>query len=151
MISITRYELKDTLKLQKLAIQVIQESNSKDYTTLQIKNWIHVLEDSAYWKKNLEHSIYFVATDENKDLVGFASLNSYHHLEHLYVIKSHQNKGVGNLLFEAVKRKAQASIIADVSKTALHFFVKHGFRIIKKQELTRTGFSIPNYHMQLDF
>lgn len=150
MYEIKRATLNDIPLIQDLFSNTISESNQADYTQEQLTAWIKRSENADLWERRIQNQ-YFIVAFLNNELVGFASLRKDGYLSHLFVNKKTQHKGLGRLLMQKIETFAYKNemfqIIADASITAVKFFEKIGFDIVKRQTVN-IGINIDNYLMQ---
>lgn len=145
-------EIDDLKEIQTLFVESIKNSCREDYNERQINAWVSSANNDDRWRSFIINQ-YFLLAVINGKIVGFGSLENGNYLDLLYVHKDFLRKGIANFLFE--KLKAQSidlgfnSISSDVSKTALPFFVKKGFKIAHENLNRINGEVLINYHMIL--
>ncbi len=83
--------------------------------------------------------------------MGFGSLENENYIDLIYVHKYHLRKGIANRILDSLKNKAEEygtkSLSSDVSKTAVPFFKRNGFRLLKENEFDLSGVLISKYQM----
>lgn len=67
------------------------------------------------------------------------------YLDMLYTAKNYLRRGVASALCKELEKTVRGDIYADVSKTALPFFLARGYEIITPQQVTRRGVKIGNF------
>lgn len=76
----------------------------------------------------------FVATCD-EDVVGFGEFEADGHIGAVYVHHEYQGQGVASLLLERIEQEAErrkvARLFTEASITALSFFQKRGFVVMK--------------------
>ncbi len=128
----------------------VNELTKQDYTSEQRKAWTSSAKNQERWLQKIKDSHFLMACD-NKELVGFASLENDQHFDFLYRHPNHPNKGIATLLANAIEKcavqKRMRQISVDSSETALPFFTKRGYQMIRTQEISRHGITLKNYHL----
>ena len=120
----------DVPQITQLFYETVNSVNQKDYSKEQITVWSESSRNVDYWLKCIETQ-YFVVTEKDNWIIGFASLNENACVEFMYSHKDFQNIGVATELINALESEAYnknfMSIWSDVSITAKPFFLKKGF------------------------
>ncbi len=115
----------------------IQTVNAKDYSPEQIRIWASGAENTEKWLERIK-THYFLVAEEAHTIMGWAYLSNGNYFDGLYIHKAHQGKGIASLFLHHFEAKAKGtgyvSMHSDVSLTALPFFKKHGYTVIKKQQ-----------------
>src|SRR5215213_5149676 len=136
------YRTADTQQIMDLFYETVHEINIQDYSKEQVNAWAPKEMNYAEWKERLSSRITQVA-EEDGTIIGFAELEADGHIGCFYCRKGFIGSGVGALLFRAVEARARnlgaLRLSAEVSITALPFFKKRGFRVIKEQEVVARG------------
>lgn len=150
-IIIRSFNQNDIINVINLFNETVHAINSRDYSQEQLDIWAPHNPNIELWISKLKKNNTFVAQFGNK-IIGFADISQDGLLDHLYVHKDWQGKGVGKLLVQAIENKARElnlkTIVTDASITAKSFFEKMGFMIIKEQEVTLKGVKFINYLME---
>lgn len=145
------YQTHDTRQIMDLFYETVHEINSQDYSKDQVEAWAPKEMNYEEWEKRLSSRITQVA-EADGTIVGFAELEPDGHIDCFYCHQSFIGHGVGALLFKAVEARARqlgaTKLCADVSITALPFFEKRGFQVIKEQEVVVREISMKNYVMK---
>lgn len=143
--------LNDLPDILSLYVQTVRKSAPDHYREDQIEAWTSSVENRLRWEEAIREQIFLVARLKQK-ISGFGSLKNGELIDFLYVDYDVQRKGVATALYQQLERQAveleKRHIFADVSRPAMPFFNKQGFRIIKKNLNTIKGVIIPNYRMQ---
>ena len=140
----------DLDEILNLFTETISEVNNQDYSPSQIEAWSSGARDIDRWlQKNDEQ--YFLVTEEEGGITGFASITNEGYLDTMFVHKNHQRKGIAKALIAALidyaSKKQVQEITTEGSITARPFFEKYGFRVVKKQKVNRKGIEIVNFRM----
>ena len=145
------YQTDDTQQIMDLFYETVHEINIQDYSPEQIDAWAPKEMNYKEWKERLSSRITQVA-EEDGMIVGFVELEPDGHIGCFYCHKVFIGHGIGALLFKAVEASARKlgaiKLFAEVSLTALPFFEKRGFQVIKEQEVVARGISMKNYVME---
>lgn len=86
---------------------------------------------------------------KNGEIVGFGDMDETGYLDRLYVHKDYQKRGIAFAICGRLERAAECDrIFTHASVTALPFFLKRGYRIIREQRVERRGVFLKNYVME---
>ncbi len=142
----------------ELFYETVHAVNSKDYTQTQVDAWAPEVADvkSPRWQSLLKN-ISFVA-EMNNELVGFIDMTHDGYLDHAFVHKNHQGKGIATALFQKLEQQALelgiSEIFTEASITAKPHAEAKGFKVVKEQQKHFNGVEFINYVMKkslLDF
>lgn len=137
--------------MKALFAETIYSVCSKDYENRQIEAWASGVENKERWER-LTATQFVLVAQEGKNIVGFITLAENSHIDMLYIHKNYQHQGIAKNLYAAIEieaiRKNQREITADVSKTALSFFEKAGFKVMAEQKVVRNGTELTNFRMK---
>jgi putative acetyltransferase len=68
------------------------------------------------------------------------------------VDKDHQGKGIASAICDRLENHAiengVSAISTHASITAKHFFERHGYKVIKEQQVNRSGIKLTNFVME---
>ncbi|MCH2451445.1 MAG: GNAT family N-acetyltransferase [Gracilimonas sp.] len=138
-------------EILNLFTETISEVNNQDYSLSQIEAWSSGARDKERWLSKIDEQ-YFLVTEEEGTITGFASITNKGYLDIMFVHKNHQRKGIAKTLITALidyaKQNQLEEITTEGSVTARPFFEKYGFKVIKKQKVNRKGIEIANYKMK---
>ena len=141
----------DAEKICRLFRDTIITVNSKDYNIEQIAAWSSRSADSERWIGKINDQ-YFIVSEYETTIIGFASLTMSGYLDFMFVHKDHQGKGIASLLLKCLENKAQElninQIMSDVSITAKPFFLSKGFVVITEQTVEVDSVPLTNFKMQ---
>ena len=144
------YEPRDIPTIARLFTETVRSINAADYSPDQLAAWAPDPPDMKDWRRRLREHMVFVA-ELSSEIVGFATFEPDGHLDHLYVHRLFQRRGVASALFRRVEQEAISRgvtlIFTDVSITARPFFERAGFQMIASQRIERRGISFTNYRM----
>ncbi|HCW74207.1 MAG TPA: GNAT family N-acetyltransferase [Clostridiaceae bacterium] len=145
------YESKDCEEIIKLFQETVHTVNARDYGKDQLDVWATGREDLVKWDNSFKDHVTIVA-EENGSIVGFGDMDREGYLDHLYVHKDHQRKGVAAKIVGALENEAEFHDIPAFttfsSITAKPFFEKMGYRVMYKNTVIREGVELINYFMK---
>lgn len=145
------YDSKDCEEIIKLFQETVHTVNARDYEKVQLNVWATGREELVKWDNSLKENVTIVA-DENGIIVGFGDMDRQGYLDHLYVHKDHQRKGVAAQILEALENEAVFQDIPGFttfsSITAKPFFEKKGYKVLYKNKVIREGVELINYFMK---
>lgn len=140
---------KDILAVKELFRQTILSVNLKDYSTEQAECWASRGNDENLWKERIL-SQYFIVSEDEDIITGFAALKPDGYLNSMFVHKDYQNMGIATALLENIEsyaaQKGLNEITADVSITAKPFFLNKGYKILHEQTVD-IGIEMTNYKL----
>ena len=90
---------------------------------------------------------YIIVALDNHMMIGFEDIDKTGYLDHLYVHKDYQRKGIATALCDKLEAVVQNEIVTHVSIAAKAFFEKRGYQTIKAQEAVRQGIPLTNFVM----
>lgn len=145
---IRKYIETDLNEVVDIFKSTIKNVNLGDYTLEQVNAWTSGVEDKEKLNKRFMDS-YTLIAEENGKIIGFGNILGDGYLDMLYVHFEHIRKGVGSkILSELEKAYKVEKIVVHSSITAKEFFIKHGFKEVKKQEVERKGVMLTNYILE---
>nr|WP_304286253.1 GNAT family N-acetyltransferase [Clostridium paraputrificum] len=145
---IRRYEESDCKYLAELFYNTVHSINAKDYRPEQLNVWAKGNVDLEKWNKSLLSHFSVVAV-ENGIIVGCGDIDSTGYLDRLYVHKDYQNQGIATAICDELECNFNESkVTTHASITARPFFEKRGYKVIKKQNVERSGIVLQNYIMK---
>lgn len=146
---IREYTQEDCPELIKIFYGTVHTINAKDYNSRQLEVWAPENIDAAVWDRSFSEHFTIVAFLNDK-AVGFGDLDcTTGYLDRLYVHKDFQKRGAATAMCDILEQKCTLSkIFTHASITALPFFEHRGYKIIKMQQLDRSGVLLTNYIME---
>ena len=128
----------------------IEQLTGEDYDPSQQEAWASIADDADAFAGRLAKTLTLVATEEG-EVVGFASLEKNETIDMLYVAPDMAGRGVATTLADALERLAAArgtrKVSAQVSDTALPFFMGRGFEPQQRNAVQRAGQWLSNTTM----
>lgn len=145
---IRRYHETDLSEICQLFHNTVHSMNALHYNERQLDAWSPENNDHAHLKNALRNNNTYVAVEDNQ-IVGFADIDENGYLDHLFVHKDYQRKGIATaLLKEIEERHAYSQMETHASITARPFFEKMGFTVEKAQDVKIRGEKLRNYVMK---
>jgi putative acetyltransferase len=145
------YKPEDTVSLSRLFTETVHSISTTEYSPEQLAAWAPDPPDIEHWRRQLSDRIVLVA-EHDSEIVGFATFEPDGHLDHMYVHRRFQRRGVASALYRCIEREALSRgvnrIFTEASITARPFFERIGFRVIASQTAERRGISFLNYRME---
>jgi len=108
-------------------------------------------------RQEMEHGVVFWGYEENGELVGVMGIQHVQDvtlIRHAYVSTSKRGRGIGERLLTALRDQSTRPMLVGTwadAVWAIHFYEKHGFRLVSSQEkdrLLRRYWSIPERQIQ---
>ena len=146
------YRPSDAIGLATLFHRAVQEGTGKHYTAEQRQAWCDRPPTSAGWRARVEEADTIVAERDGAQL-GFMTMDMENgYLDFAYVAPEAMGKGVADALYAVIEGRARARgltrLETEASLLAQPFFKRHGWRLVKAQEVERGGVKIPNAVME---
>ena len=145
-----KFRVSDAVEVAKLHRNTIRFVNSKDYPPKQIKVWSGRTTAKRF-RDSIKEFFRFVAVDNSK-IIGFGDFTKEGELKGLYVHKDYQGKGVGSLLLKKIEKSARLKRFKKLflysTITAKTFYMKNGYKVIKKTKLRIKNQKLTVYKME---
>ena len=141
------YQMSDCKEITELFYNTVHTINAKDYTKEQLDVWATGQADLEKWNQSFLKHYTVVAVDE-EIIIGFGDIDKNGYLDHLYVHKDYQGRGVATSICDKLEQVVNGKKVVHASITAKHFFERRGYKIIKEQKVIRNGISLINYLME---
>lgn len=156
---IREYRADDLPRIIEIFEDTVNTVCRADYAPIQISAWLGA--DYSGWDRRYRESFTLVAVAEG-EIVAFGNMvagaaacgrvcgghtlgSDDGYLDMLYTAKNYLRRGVASALCKELEKAVRGDIYADVSKTALPFFLARGYEIITPQQVTRRGVKIGNF------
>ncbi|MCM1070383.1 MAG: GNAT family N-acetyltransferase [[Clostridium] fimetarium] len=145
---IREYRDADLMEIVALFHQTVHRINIRDYTLQQVNAWAPDNIDIDAWRESLAAHNTFVAIDGDT-IIGFGDIDDSGYLDRLYVHHAYQGRGVATALCDRLETSVRAErITVHASVTALPFFLRRGYRVVKERLVERRGVTLKNYAME---
>ncbi|MEJ6388312.1 GNAT family N-acetyltransferase [Gymnodinialimonas ulvae] len=146
------YRPSDAIGLATLFHRAVQEGTTAHYSAEQRAAWCDRPPTSAGWRARVEEAETLVA-ERHGAHVGFMTLDmEAAYLDFAYVAPEVMGKGVADSLYAMIEGRAKVQglvrLETEASLLAQPFFKRHGWRVVKVQEVERQGVKIPNAMME---
>ena len=145
---IRRYDAADLDAVIGVFLRSVREVASRDYDAEQIAAWAQA--DRDVWsRRRLERPTWVALLDDV--IAGFIDLEGSGHIEMLFVDPASQRRGVASVLLDTVNAacKQRLELLdTDASITARPFFEKHGFQVVRPQDVALRGQRLTNFRME---
>ncbi len=148
---VRRYRAGEEAVLQELFFQTIRTVNLRDYSPEQVRAWAPDEMDKERWRTRIAGMNPFVCVSEDQ-ITGYAGLLPTGHVDHFFVHRDWQRRGVGRALMQSLLEEAAAlslsELTSDVSITARPFFEVHGFLVEQQQTVSLGEVNLTNFRMK---
>ena len=141
-----RYRSSDCREITELFYNTVHTVNANDYTKEQLNVWAKKQIDLKEWDRSLQAHFSIVAVDSDI-IVGFGDIDKTGYLDRLFVHSDFQGKGIATAICDQLEAKVQGNITTYASITAVPFFEKRGYNVVKKQNVERQGILLTNFLM----
>ncbi len=149
--TIRRYQPGDEAAIARIYRSAIHELACADYTREQCEAWSGRGTNPDGWRERCERKRPLVNEVEGR-VAGFMELDPDGHIDCTFVDPVYAGKGVMSALMEAVKAEAGGlgvdRLHAEVSITALPFFKRHGFTVLRENLVNIRGVELTNFIME---
>ena len=142
----------DVLELKDLFQDTVLNINRRDYSKAEVEDWASCGNDISHIKEMIRTYFFIVATNQQLQVVGFASITQQGgYLHSMFVHKDFQGKGIATILLNKIERYATATgiirITSEVSLTARPFFEQRGYIVTEEQKRRANQLSLTNFWM----
>ena len=90
-----------------------------------------------------------VAVGDDDQPVAYCDLEADGHIDHIYCAPEATGRGVAEQLYREIEQVARTSgmtaVFVEASEPAKRFFLKQGFRLIRRNDFQVNGVAIHNY------
>jgi diamine N-acetyltransferase len=148
-------------------VEIAETTWASTYRTILKPEEMRYMLDVIYSSPSLQRvmadgSQKFLLIKDKEGYAGFASYGKRQDdpgifkLHKIYVLPSHQGKGYGKLLIDAVKEelRAQGATTLDLNvnryNPAQHFYKKLGFKVIREEDVPIGQYFMNDYVMRLE-
>ena len=141
----------DVLELKDLFQDTVLNINRRDYSKAEVEDWALCGNDISHIKEMIRTHFFIVATNQQLQVVGFASITHQGYLHSMFVHKDFQGKGIATILLNEIERYATATgiirITSEVSLSARPFFEQRGYIVTEEQKRRANQLSLTNFWM----
>lgn len=142
----------DAAALAHLYRQSVLHYGPRAYSPAQVGAWAATIsaEKIAACLGDGRHAI--VAVDMADNILGWGDLEADGHIVFLYSAPEARGRRVGSTLYAALERHARAAALprlhVEASELALPLFTRHGFALLRRNDLVIDGVAIHNFSME---
>ena len=137
-------------QIAELFYTSVHNIDNSMYNQAQRQVWAPEPIDYIAWTKRLEKKQPFIALI-NERLAGFIELDPDGHIDCCYTHPEYQHRGVATALYAhletVAKSRGMNHLYVEASHVAKPFFEKHGFALIKENQIERNGVILCNFTM----
>ena len=142
------YREEDAAVLAQLFYDTVHTINALDYTPQQLDAWAPVHRDMAAWHHSLASHVTLVALID-ETIVGFGDMDAQGYLDRLYVHKAFQRRGIATAIVDELERAVSVpTYTVQASVTAMPFFARRGYQVVRVQQVSRNGVTLKNFWME---
>lgn len=144
-----RYISSDIEAIARLFYDTVHTVNARDYTEEQLNVWATGNLNIDEWDKSFIEHYTIVAVDGDK-IVGFGDIDNSGYLDRLYVHKDYQGRGIATAICDMLEKVVNATeITVHASITAMPFFEKRGYKVVREQQVKKSNVCLKNYIMKM--
>ncbi len=142
------YQPYDCEAVAALFYHTVHTVNRADYSAEQVNAWADGKPDLNVWNTSfLSH--HTLVAEYHERIVGFGDMDSTGYLDRLYIHADYQRRGIAAMICDKLEQSVNSpKFLSHVSITALGFFEKRGYTIIKQQLVQRHSVFLINYVME---
>jgi len=141
----------EVVTLAQLFTETVRAIDPHAYSPEQLAAWAPDPPDIDHWRARLTGLNVLVA-EQDSAIAGFVTFDLNGHLDHLYVRKQFQRKGIALALCLRLEQEARSRgvrrMYTDASITARPFFERAGYDVIAPQTVKLGAISLTNYRME---
>ena len=142
------YREEDAAVLAQLFYDTVHTINALDYTPQQLDAWAPVQCDLAAWHHSFASHVTLVALID-ETIVGFGDMDAQGYLDRLYVHKAFQRRGIATAIVDELERAvSEPTYAVQASVTAMPFFARRGYQVLRVQQVSRNGVILKNFWME---
>ena len=146
--TIRPYHSEDCGELARLFYETVHTVNAADYTPEQLDAWATGKKPLDTWDRSFRANTTLVA-ESGGQIVGFADMDDSGYLDHLFVHRDFQRRGVATALCEALEAGCSClRYTTHASIMARPFFQSRGYRVVREQQVDCRGVLLTNFVME---
>jgi len=147
------FKVGDASRLAQIYHDAVRLVGSRDYSQNQIEVWSpEPASAEQFIQRVSDGRSVFVAVDDNDAPSGFIELEDDGHIDCFYCSPQVAGTGVGAELYMHLERAALSAglsrLYVEASEAARRFFLKKGFRDLKRRDFELRGVPIHNFLME---
>jgi putative acetyltransferase len=150
---IRSYQAKDATELPAIFRRAVRAIAPRDYSPAQVAAWASRTPSAEHI-----HALYtdgrtaLIATDDDDRPIAFGDVEADGHINMLYCAPEAAGTGIASALYERIEQEMRRRRVrrahVEASEAARRFFLKMGFAVVARRELSIGGVPIHNYAMQ---
>ncbi len=145
---IRAYNSADCAELAKLFYDTVHAVAIKDYTQMQLNVWASGKVDLSAWDISFLENHTLIA-EQDGTVVGFGEIKNDGYLNMLYTHKDYQGKGIATAIVAVLENTAKlqgiTTITTHASITAIPFFEKRGYMVVRANKVIRENVELTNF------
>ncbi len=149
--TIRRYVAGEERHLWRIYFDATWQCIVRDYHPELCERWAPHDKDMSEWAVRIAAKNPFVAEVDGR-AVAFAELEPDGHIDFFYCLPRWQGRGIGKALLVRLEEEARliglSRLFAEVSVTALGFFLAQGFQVLEERQNVIQGHSARNFIME---
>lgn len=147
------YAPKDADDLARVMFLAVRDIAVRYYSPEQCAAWCPgIAQGDAFVARLSDGRAVFVAADDTDVAQGFIELCPNGYIDRFYCAPEVAGRGVGQKLYQMLELQAQdwglGHLQVEASEAARGFFLREGFQVVKRQEISRREVSLHNYRME---
>lgn len=146
-----RCRVEDLEEIRTLFTTTILTVNRRDYTDAQVRAWAGAAREFPR-RQSFFLDLYTLVAWEGAQLVGYGNIHESGYLDHLFVHRDYQGRGIATALCNALEAHAAAGgverVTVQASLTARPFFLGRGYRLLREQGAEVGGVFLKNCAME---
>lgn len=150
---IRHYQDGDAAALRTVFDAAVRELGPRDYTPAQVEAWAdRGPGEAAIHARCTDGRTTLVCLDAAGEIGAYMDLEADGHIDHLYCRPELAGRGAASVLYMEVESLARdlrlPRLYVEASEAARRFFLRKGFKVLKRRSLTIEGVAIHNYAME---
>lgn len=145
-VTLRRFEKSDFKSVSELFYETVHTVNAKDYSKEQLFAWAKDKDSLNTRQADLLKQKTLIAEIDGVT-VGFGSIDKSGCLDMLFVHKDLQGQGIATALCNCLEQ-GFSTVKTYASITAMPFFEKRGYQVVKAQGVRRNGITLKNFEMR---
>ena len=143
----------DAPALARIFHAAVHRVGGRHYSPEQLKAWAPVVPDpQGFVERAADGRILLVAADEDDRPLAYGDLERNGHIDHLYCRPDVAGTGVASALYDRLEAAAGDGGIGrlhvEASEPARRFFLRKGFILLERREVTWAGVALHNFAME---
>ncbi|HEX8620410.1 MAG TPA: GNAT family N-acetyltransferase [Allosphingosinicella sp.] len=143
----------DAPALARIFHAAVHQVAALHYSTEQVNAWAPaVAEAQRFVDRGSDGRILLVAADESDRPLAYGDVERDGHIDHLYCRPDVAGTGVASALYDRLEAAARESGIGrlhvEASEPARRFFLRKGFRLLRRRDFTLGGVAIHYFAME---